>query len=173
MIEQIYDINGAYDLFRSYNILGNNNCIFYALYEVPLKPQDIAAAILLVGGLNAVGGSVIGVHPGGNNFYPGYLINQNEYGIGLIPFEPVSFTTQYPINKMKIVPNSYIFINQKDIKKVSIKKNPLCLNSSIRFVTIETFSGAKINFRVSKKDKYLTYQESNFTNFINYYGVNN
>ena len=168
MIETIYNINGAYDLFKNYNGLGNNNCIFYALYEKPITPAEIAASVLLVGALNSVGASVIGVQPS-NNFYPGYLINVTENGIGLIPFEPSCFTTQYPINKMKIVPNSYIFINQEKIRNISVKKNPLCLKPSIRFVTIETNDGAKLNFRVSKKDKFITYQENNFTNFMNRY----
>lgn len=172
MIEQIYDINGAYDLFRTYNGLANNNCIFYALYEKPITPAEIAASILLVGAVNVAGGSIIGVNPGGGKFYPGYLINQTEYGIGLIPLEPAGFTTQYPINKMKVVPNSYTFIEQKNIKKISVKRNPLCLNPSIRFVTIETFEGAIIKFRVCKKDKYLTYQEENFMNFMNLYSRN-
>ncbi len=172
MIEQIYDINGAYNLFKNYNMIGNYNCLFYGIYEKPITPAEVAASVLLVGALNAVGGSVVGVIPSGGKFYPGYLINQTEYGIGLIPLEPASFTTQYPINKMKIVPNSYIFINRNNIKNITVKRNPLCLKPSIRFVTIETIDGAKIKFRVSKKDKFITYQESNFTNFMSQYGAN-
>lgn len=102
--------------------------------------------------------------------YPGYLINQNEIGIGMIPLEPAVFTTQYPINKMKVVDNVYIFISQENIKNVKVKKNPLCLKQSIRFITIETKNGEIFHFRVSKKDKFLSYQENNFLNFVKKYG---
>ena len=171
MIEKIYDIDGAYELFKSYNGVGNENCIFYATYEKPITPAEVAASVLLVGALNAVGSTIIGVKPANSNYYPAYLINQTENGIGLIALEPASFTTQYPIDKMKIVPNSYVFIAQADIKEISIKKNPLCLNPSIRFVTIDTHDGARIKFRVSKKDKYITYQEENFSKFKNRYSA--
>lgn len=172
-IEKIYDINGAYDLFKDYNGLASNNCIFYAVYEKPITPAEVAAAALLVGAVNVAGMSIIGVKPGSSGFFPGYLVNQTENGIGLIALEPASVTPQFSINKMRIVPSSYVFIDKKSIKNVSVKKNPLCLNPSIRFVTIETLEGAKINFRVNMKNKYLTYQESNFKSFMNHYGANN
>lgn len=172
-IEKIYDINGAYDLFKDYNGLASNNCIFYAVYEKPITPAEVAAAALLVGAVNVAGMSIIGVKPGSSGFFPGYLVNQTENGIGLIALEPASVTPQFSINKMRIVPSSYVFIDKKSIKNVSVKKNPLCLNPSIRFVTIETLEGAKINFRVNMKNKYLTYQESNFKSFMNHYSANN
>lgn len=172
-IEKIYDINVAYDLFKDYNGLASNNCIFYAVYEKPITPAEVAAAALLVGAVNVAGMSIIGVKPGSSGFFPGYLVNQTENGIGLIALEPASVTPQFSINKMRIVPSSYVFIDKKSIKNVSVKKNPLCLNPSIRFVTIETLEGAKINFRVNMKNKYLTYQESNFKSFMNHYGANN
>ena len=172
-IEKIYDINGAYDLFKDYNGLASNNCIFYAVYEKPITPAEVAAAALLVGAVNVAGMSIIGVKPGSSGFFPGYLVNQTENGIGLIALEPASVTPQFSINKMRIVPSSYVFIDKKSIKNVRVKKNPLCLNPSIRFVTIETLEGAKINFRVNMKNKYLTYQESNFKSFMNHYGANN
>jgi len=171
MIENIYDLNGAYELFRSYNGLGNENCIFYALYEKPITPAEVAASVLLVGALSSVGASINGMRPSENKYYPAYLINVTDYGVGLIALEPASFTTQYPVDKMKIVPNSYVFINQNDIKSITVKKNPLCLNPAIRFVTIDTSDGAKIRFRVSKKNKNITYQENNFANFMNRYQV--
>lgn len=44
MIEKIYDISGAYELFKSYNGVGNENCIFYATYEKALTSKDVAKA---------------------------------------------------------------------------------------------------------------------------------
>ena len=172
MIEKIYDINGAYELFRSYNGLGNENCIFYAIYEKALTSKDVAKAAVLTGVVGALGGSIIGVQPGNNNFYPGYLINVTEYGVGLIALEYDGFTTQGAINKMKIVPNSYSFIAKNDIKTLCSSKNPICLDSSIRFVTIETNSGFRIDFRVKMTNDYLTYHEKNFAYFMNHYEAN-
>lgn len=172
MIEQIYNIDGAYELFRKYNGLGNENCIFYATYEKALTSKDVAKAAVLTGIVGALGGSIIGVQPGNNNFYPGYLINVTEYGVGLIALEHDGFTTQGAINKMKIVPNSYSFIAKNDIKTLCSSKNPICLDPSIRFVTIETNNGFRIDFRVKMTNDYLTYHEKNFAYFMNHYEVN-
>ena len=61
MIEKIYDINGAYELFRSYNGLGNENCIFYMVTENSVDFNTIAIGVVFGVALNAVGCSVIGV----------------------------------------------------------------------------------------------------------------
>lgn len=172
MIEQIYNIDGAYELFRKYNGLGNENCIFYATYEKALTSKDVAKAAVLTGIVGSLGGSIIGVQPGNNNFYPGYLINVTEYGVGLIALEYDGFTTKGVINKMKIVPNSYSFIAKNDIKTLCSSKNPICLDPSIRFVTIETNNGFRIDFRVKMTNDYLTYHEKNFAYFMNHYEVN-
>ena len=114
----------------------------------------------------------IGVQPGNNNFYPGYLINVTEYGVGLIALEYDGFTTQGAINKMKIVPNSYSFIAKNDIKTLCSSKNPICLDPSIRFVSIETNNGFRIDFRVKMTNDYLTYHEKNFAYFMSHYEAN-
>ena len=175
MLEPIYDINGAYELFKSYNGLGNENCIFYATYEKALTAKDVAKAAVLTGVVGAFGGSVssrIGVQLGNNNFYPGYLINVTEYGVGLIALEYDGFTTQDAINKMKIVPNSYSFIAKNDIKTLCSSKNSICLDPSVRFVTIETNNGFRIDFRVKMTNDYLTYHEKNFAYFMSRYETN-
>ena len=170
MIENIYDINGAYELFKSYNGLANgSNCIFYATFEKELTTGDIAQAAVIFGAAMVLGGGTA-VLPG-SKFYPAYLINVTDYGVGLIALTRDEFTTQCPINKMKIVPNSYGFISHKDIKNMSSKKNPLCLDPSIRFVTIETNDGFKISFRVKMTNEYLTYHEKNFADFMNRYEI--
>lgn len=172
MVEQIYDINGAYELFKSYNCLGNENCIFYATYEKALTSKDVANAAVLTGVVGALGGSIIGVQPGNNNFYPGYLINVTEYGVGLIALEYDGLTTKGAINKMKIVSNSYSFIAKNDIKTLCSSKNPICLDPSVRFVTIETNNGFRIDFRVKMTNDYLTYHEKNFAYFMSHYETN-
>lgn len=170
MIEQIRDLNGVYELFRSYNGLSNgNNCIFYATYEKELSKGDIASIAVIFGAAMALGGGTA-VLPG-SKFYPAYLVNVTDYGVGLIALTRDDFTTQCPINKMKIVPNSYGFISYKDIKNMCSKKNPLCLDPSIRFVSIETNDGFKISFRVKMTNDFLTYHEKNFADFMNRYEV--
>ena len=114
MIEQIYDLNGVYELFKSYNGLADgNNCIFYATYEKELSKGDIASMAVIFGAAAMLGGGTA-VLPG-SKFYPAYLLNVTDYGVGLIALEYDEFTTQGVINKMKIVPNSYGFIAKKDI----------------------------------------------------------
>lgn len=171
MIEQIRDLNGVYELFKSYNGLANgNNCIFYATYEKELSKGDIASMAVIFGAAAMLGGGTA-VLPG-SKFYPAYLLNITDYGVGFIALEYDGFTTQGAINKMKIVPNSYSFIAKKDIKTLCSSKNSLCLDPSIRFVTIETNDGFRISFRVKMTNDYLNYHEKNFAYFMNHYEVN-
>ena len=131
MLEPIYDINGAYELFKSYNGLGNENCIFYATYEKALTAKDVAKAAVLTGVVGALGGSVssrIGVQLGNNNFYPGYLINVTEYGVGLIALEYDGFTTQDAINKMKLFQILIVLLLKMILK--------LCVQVKILYVWI-------------------------------------
>jgi len=167
-IEDIYDINGVYNLFKSYNGVGNENCIFYATMEREITIKDIALSALIVGSLNAIDAKVVGISKNGQA-YPGYLINVTEYGIGLIALDNVEFTTQYSINKMKVVDNSYTFISNQDIKTLNSRRDRVCLDKNIRFVTIETYSGLKLYFRVKITNKYLNYQEHNFKKFMERY----
>ena len=176
MIEKIYDINGVYELFRSYNGLGNDNCIFYMVTENSIDFKTIAKGVVFGVALNAVGGSVIDVQQTKNinntSHFSGYLVNQTEYGIGLIPLQTEKPTDA--INDMKIVPNSYIFIEQKNIKNIKIEQKIMySLDSSIRIVTFEFVNGQKEIFRVYDKDKYVKYQESNFIKFMNHYSYSN
>ncbi len=61
MIEDVYNVEGIYDLFKKYNGVTEDNCFFYALYEKPITPAEVAAAVFLTGAVNAVGSSIIGV----------------------------------------------------------------------------------------------------------------
>lgn len=75
---------------------------------------------------------------------------------------------------MKIVPNSYVFIEQKNIKNIIIEQKIMySLDSLIRIVTFEFVNGQKAIFRVYDKDKYVKYQESNFIKFMNHYSYSN
>lgn len=173
MIEQIYDINGAYDLFKSYNLIGNENCIFYMVNEETISLKEIATGVVLGAAINAVGLSVIGVTGNNENNngkkIAGYLVNQTEKGIGLIPLETDRLTDA--IQYMKIIPDSYMFIEQKNIKNIKVEKKLVhSLDSSIRIITIECTNGQKLIFRTYLDDKYIKYQSSNFEKFASRYG---
>ena len=173
-MEEIYDINGVYNLFKSYNLVGNENCIFYMVNEDPINLKEIATGVVLGVALNAAGLSVIGVQGNNENNnsvkkFAGYLVNQTEKGIGLIPLETDKPTDA--IQYMKIVPDSYMFIEQKNIKNIKVEKKLVhSLDSSIRVITIECSNGPKMIFRTYLDDKYVKYQSSNFEKFANRYG---
>lgn len=190
MIEQIHDLNGAYELFKSFDGVGNENCIFFMVTEDPIDFKTVlkgvalsAAAISLKGflvdhgvrnfpgypsfsvtakGLNA------GLGENDVNFF-GYLFNQTENGIGIIPLDSERPTDS--IKDIRIVPNSYLFIDKKDIINVKIEqKNIHFLDPSIKIVTFELSNGQKLVFRAYSKNKYIKYHESNFSDFMNRHG---
>ena len=140
MIENIYNIEGAYELFKSYNGVGNENCIFYMVTEDPIDFKTIAKGVILGAALNAAGLQVIGMQRTGNenntSHFSGYLVNQTESGIGFIPLKNTHPTDA--INNMEIIPNSYLFIEQKDIINIKIEQKLIhSMDPSIRIVTFE------------------------------------
>ena len=181
MIEKIYNIDGAYELFRNYNGLGNENCIFYMVTEDPIDFKTIAKGVILGAALNAAGLQVVGMQQIGNYIHIELIdnpfskrpyVNQTEYGIGFIPLRTTKPTDA--INDMEIIPDSYLFIEQKDIINIKIEQKLIhSLDPSIRIVTFELSNGQSVTFRVYAKNKYVKYQESNFAKFMSRYGYSN
>ena len=165
MIEQIYDINGAYNLFKNYNLIGNNNCIFYVNVDNSLTASDIAKGVLLGSVAAASGISIIGVQNNNQNnniHYSGYLFNENEYGIALIPFVNIKSGMTDDIREMAIVPNTYIFIKHIDIKNITVRQHIGLFQVKIK---INLINGNRIVLLAYKKSKYVIYQENNVKQF--------
>lgn len=96
----------------------------------------------------------------------GYIINQMENGIALIPLR----TEGIGFNIKKMVPNinSYTFFAQSEIKNIKIKRANL-ISAVSKKVVIELKDGNKYNLMVNLKEKYLPYQQDNFAKFMKKY----
>lgn len=155
-MEQFNTIEGVSNLFRNANCIGQDNCYFISYISISTS-----------GGL--LGGFVSAMESKMENKCDGYLVNQTESGIGLIPLnsDGMSYITNNP-KKMKANVEACTFIQQADIKKVTIK-NANLISLVTKEVTIELINGRKYNWLVNKKEKTIPYHEENFAKFMNMY----
>lgn len=132
--------------FKMVNCYGEYNYCFSCQKEPSLLP--------IIFGVAGAVASIIK-----DNKVVGYLFNQNDQGICLIPIVVDTMT------KNKIAIEKYVFIKQEDIEKIIIK------NEDIKFKKIKIVLKDKTKFvmRTSKKIKNIDYHENNLNKFIELY----
>lgn len=166
-MEEFNTLESVRQLFKSINCLGEENCFFISFI-------NNTSNATLVGGIlgGAIGGAIGAVIDSTSNTSTcnckGFLVNQTEKGIALIPFDYEGIAWTNPIKKMKAQVNSYKFIAQEEIDKVIIK-NANLISAVTKNVTIVLKDATRINLVVNKKQKDISYHEENFSKFINTY----
>ena len=153
----------ALALFQTVDGVGQQNCIFVSLRDVSISPAMVAGG--------AAGAFLAGVISGIENKSDGFLVNQTEKGIGLIPLFMGKGKMSRRSDKLQADLNNYIFIDQSEIVKVKIK-NYAFINTKVKKVLIKTTSGKNFNWIVNVKDKYISYQKNDVSEFIKMYKNN-
>lgn len=92
----------------------------------------------------------------------GYLFNQNDKGICLIPI--IADT----LSRNKVDIENYIFIKNEDIEKVYIKNEDFIFKK----IKIVLKDKSKYIIKTSKKIKNINYHENNLNKFIEMYKNN-
>lgn len=162
MMEQFNTLEAVRKLFESINCVGQDNCYFVSYVDIN------ASNSVFLGGLfgGAVGAFAAGMAAGMEQNANGYLINQMENGIALIPLN----STGIGNNIKKMIPNtnSHMFFGQEEIKKVKIKR-AYFISAVTKSVRIELKDGKKFNLLVNVKEKYIPYHKENFAKFMQKY----
>lgn len=157
-MEEFNSIESVTELFRRINCIGEENCFF-------MSYVDNTSNATMVGGIlgGAIGGAIGAVIDSTNNsaIYncKGFLVNQTEKGIALIPLDYNGIAWTDPIKKMKAQVDSYIFIAQEDIERVIIK-NANLISVVTKSVSIVLKDTTRINLTVNKKQKTKNYSIS-------------
>lgn len=150
--------DGAVSLFRQLNYIGQSNCIFYATTAVP------TSAFMF----GAVGGLVAGAANAANNRnWAAYLLNVNEMGFGILPFES---TKGLGIKVEDLAPrfDQFFYIPYQQLASVSVKR--YTIGSSIKRVIIEITNAPKFDLLVQVKQNKMPYHEGCFKAFCDFYG---
>ena len=94
-------IDGAMEIFKSLNCIGNENCIFVTF-------KDTNREGLKYGALGAVGGAIAGAAASFSNGmlagiqgFDGMLINLTETGLGIIPLKSKKIQLTLKIDNME------------------------------------------------------------------------
>lgn len=163
-------LEGATNLFRSLNFIGNNNCIFIA-YNANYEPNPNSALRLSglsvgssVGGLS---GGIVGVATGGmlsnsinaaheeyvkkidnpaikllmnKSDFCGYIVNITEFGFGFIPLMN-NYSNITRIKNVEVHPEFFVSIKNEDVFNISLKKVKLPFMCTRIFMKIVFNSG--------------------------------
>lgn len=82
----------------------------------------------------------------------GYVVNQSEKGIGLIPLHRTCKLPTYNIEKMTADTKDFRFMPEESIKKITIK-NENWISMVAKVITITLENGVRYDWRASKKEK--------------------
>ena len=149
---------GAMSLFAQLGYIGQNNCIFYATTAV-------STGALMFG---AVGGLVDGASKVANNrSWAAYLLNVNEMGFGILPFES---TKGLGIKAENLAPrfDQFFYIPYQQLASVTVKK--YTIGSSIKHLIIEIANAPKFDLLVQVKENKMPYHQGCFKAFCDFYG---
>ena len=99
--------------------------------------------------------------------YDGLLINANEKGIGFFYLKQAGLVLTQNLAKMTLDKDSYTFISNDEIKKVTVKNFAL-LNSKVKRISIDT-NDKSYKLFAKLNEKTIPYQTDAFTKFIEKY----
>lgn len=146
-MEEFNSIEKLNELFKSVNGISNNNNYFVAF-------KDMTKNSGMVGGME---------YP-----YDALLINYTDNGLGCFYLNQEGIAFKHNLSKMHVKNDSYFFINNSDIEKITIKKFAL-LNNKTKKVAIKLKDGKTHQLYVNLDEKLLPYHKDFFENFIKKY----
>lgn len=157
-------IEGAMEIFRNLNCIGNDNCIFVTF-------KDTNREGFKYGALGAVGGAIAGAAAFSNGMlngiegFDGLLINCTELGLGIVPLKSNGVQLVLKIEKMEPQLDRFVFISNENIDSIIIK-NFSFLNKKTQKVKIKIKGGKTLHQLARKVEKTIPYQEENFAKFM-------
>lgn len=138
------------EYFKKVDCYGKENCYFIC---------NTMPSSLFLGMFGTLGG-LVSVKK--NKNVMGYLLNQNENGICLIPIVAETMT------KNRIDVDHYIWIENENIEKITIKNEDI----GFKKITIRLKDKTKYALKVSKRIIHLDYHKVNLDKFIEMYKNN-
>ena len=114
-------LEGAMEIFKSLNCIGNENCIFVTF-------KDTNREGLKYGALGAVGGAIAGAAASFSNGmlagiqgFDGMLINLTETGLGIIPLKSKKIQLTLKIDNMEPLLDRFVFVANENVESIIIK----------------------------------------------------
>ena len=133
-------IDGAMEIFKSLNCIGNENCIFVTF-------KDTNREGFKYGALGAVGGAIAGAAASFSNGmlagiqgFDGMLINLTETGLGIIPLKSKKIQLTLKIDNMEPLLDRFVFVANENVESIIIK-NFSFLNKKTKKVKIKLKDG--------------------------------
>ena len=157
-------LEGAMEIFKSLNCIGNENCIIVTF-------KDTNREGFKYGALGAVGGVVGAAASFSNGMlegiqgFDGMLINLTETGLGIIPLKSKKIQLTLKIDNMEPLLDRFVFVANENIESIIIK-NFSFLNKKTKKVKIKLKDGMVLHQLARVVEKSIPYQEGNFFFFF-------
>lgn len=155
---QFETYEGALSMFAQLNYVGQSNCIFYATTAVSNTAFMFGAVGALASGA---------ARAANNRNWAAYLLNVNEMGFGILPFES---TKAMSVKAENLAPryDEFVYIPYQQLTGVTVKK--YSIGSSMKRVIIELANAPKFDLLVQVKQNRMPYHEGCFKAFCDFYG---
>lgn len=167
--------NEVLELFRNYNCIGNENCVFVTYKDGTQDGIKAGTAGLLGGAFaGAIGAFAAGMDVqydeilAGFGTYAGLIINQTENGLGIIPLYSKGVSLSLNVEKLEIKPEKFLFVNNENIESITIK-NFNIFTKNTKKIAIKLKTGTDIRLMARVSEKLIPYQQENFAKFISRY----
>jgi len=155
----------AMNLFAEVNCVGEQNCIFVGYKDIG---KNIYATGIVAGVAGIFASTVADIvmneldeKINELNKYSGYLVNQTENGIGIIPMNG-GFNSPKGMN---VFMDKFVFIPNQNIEQI-IVKNYSFGNKKLQLVKIKGSNKFSFQMIAFVKEKLLPYQEVCFSRFM-------
>ncbi len=175
-------LEGATNLFRSVNCIGNQNLMFIAYKDPNAGP--LVTKKSLVGGIlgGALGGFVGGLAEGtertqkeenmGNSIgighYDALLINVTEHGLGFIPLLIEGSRIMAKLDRYVSNISNFSFINNNYIESIVFKN--YSFSGKAKKVTIKIQGNITFDLMACMEEKLVPYQKESMEKLANMYG---
>ena len=157
-------IDGAMEIFKSLDCIGNENCIFVTFKNTNREGFKYGA-LGAVGGVVGAAASFSNGMLEGIQGFDGMLINLTETGLGIIPLKSKKIQLTLKIDNMEPLLDRFVFVANENIESIIIK-NFSFLNKKTKKVKIKLKDGMVLHQLARVVEKSIPYQEGNFSRFM-------
>ena len=163
-------IEGATNLFRSVNCIGNQNIMFIAH-----KNSNAGTTSSMIFG-GAIGGIASGMErTAGAGFkigigeFDGLVINVTEKGLGFIPLQlQGKRLSKWTMDRMLPNMNNFVFVSNENIKSFIVKKFSI-FNSKTKRIIIKIEGNVTFDLTANLEEQLIPYQKESMEKIVSMY----
>lgn len=169
MMDDFKTLNGALNLFRSVNCIGNQNIILIAHKN---SNSGTMTSMIVGGAIGSIASSMERTAGAGFKVeigeYDALVLNFTEYGIGFIPLKlQGKRLTKWTMDKMQPNMSNFVFVSNNSIEKITVKNNSI-IDKSKRII-LKIQGNVTFDLIAYMEEKLVPYQKDSMNSLVSMY----